>query len=37
MEPAESLEELRRKAAKFIQLEELREFKNQARTETGGD
>jgi len=34
MQPATSLDKLRKKAAKFMQLEELREFRNQARAET---
>jgi len=33
MQPATSLDELRKRAAKFMQLEELREFRNQARAE----
>jgi len=33
MQPATSLDELRKRAAKFMQLEELREFHNQARAE----
>ena len=37
MQPAVSLDELRRRAAKFMQLEELREFKNQARAEASGE
>jgi len=31
MQPADSLDELRKRAAKYMQLEELREFHNQAR------
>jgi len=37
MQPATSLDELRRQAAKFMQLEELREFRNQARAEASGE
>jgi len=37
MQPAASLDELRRRAAKFMQLEELREFRNQARAEASGE
>jgi len=37
MQPADSLEELRKRAAKYMQLEELREFRNQARAEAGGE
>jgi len=37
MQPAANLEELRRRAAKFMQLEELREFRNQARTKASGE
>jgi len=37
MQPAKNLEELRRRAAKFMQLEELREFRNQARAEVSGE
>ncbi|XP_068486851.1 uncharacterized protein [Phaseolus vulgaris] len=37
MQPADSLEELRKRAAKHMQLEELREFRNQARVEAGGE
>jgi len=37
MQPTTSLDELRRRAAKFMQLEELREFRNQARAETSGE
>ncbi|XP_068477276.1 uncharacterized protein [Phaseolus vulgaris] len=33
MQPATSLDELRKRTAKFMQLEELREFRNQARAE----
>jgi len=36
MQPAASLDELRRRAAKFMQLEELHEFRNQARAEASG-
>jgi len=35
MQPADSLDELRKRAAKYMQLEELREFHNQARAEAG--
>ena len=37
MQPATSLDELRRRATKFMQLEELREFRNQAQTEASGE
>ncbi|XP_068484963.1 uncharacterized protein [Phaseolus vulgaris] len=37
MQPADSLDELRKRAAKYMQLEELREFRNQARAEAGGE
>jgi len=37
MQPAANLDELRRRAAKFMQLEELREFHNQARVEASGE
>jgi len=37
MQPADSLDELRKKAAKYMQLEELREFRNEARAEAGGE
>jgi len=37
MEPAANLDELWHIATKFMQLEELREFRNQARVEAGGD
>jgi len=37
MQPAASLDELRKRAAKYMQLEELREFHNQARAETSGE
>jgi len=37
MQPAASLDELRRQATKFMQLEELREFRNQARAEASGE
>jgi len=37
MELAANLDELRWKATKFMQLEELREFKNQARVKAGDD
>jgi len=37
MQPADSLGELRKRAAKYMQLEELREFCNQARVEAGGE
>jgi len=36
MEPAASLNELTRRAAKFMQLEELREFRNQVGVEARG-
>jgi len=36
MQPADSLDELRKRAIKYMQLEELREFCNQARAEAGG-
>jgi len=35
--PTTNLYELRQRAAKFMRLKELREFKNQARAEAGGD
>jgi len=35
--PASDLDELRRRAAKFMQLEELREFQNQVRVEPQGE
>jgi len=37
MQPAPSLDELRRRFVKFMQLEEVREFRNQARAEASGD
>jgi len=37
MQLATSLDELRKRAAKFMQLEELREFRNQACTEDSGE
>ena len=37
MQPADSLDELRKRAAKYMQLEELWEFHNQARVEAGGE
>jgi len=37
MQPADSLYELRKRAAMYMQLEELREFRNQARAEAGGE
>jgi len=37
MQPADSLDELRKRAAKYMQLEELREFRNQARAEADGE
>ncbi|XP_068492279.1 uncharacterized protein [Phaseolus vulgaris] len=37
MQPADNLDELRKRAAKYMQLEELREFRNQARAEAGGE
>jgi len=37
MHPADSLDELRKRAAKYMQLEELREFRNQACAEAGGE
>ena len=37
MQPTASLDELRRRAAKFMQLEALREFRNQARTKTSSE
>jgi len=37
MQPAASLDELRRRTTMFIQLEELREFRNQARAEVSGE
>jgi len=33
MKSVDSLDELRKRAAKYMQLEELREFRNQARAE----
>jgi len=37
MQSAANLDELRKKAAKFMLLEELREFRNQARAEASGE
>jgi len=37
MEPATNFDELRQRTAKLMQLEELREFRNQAWAEAGGD
>jgi len=37
MQPTASLEELRNRAAKYMQLEELREFRNQACAEASGE
>jgi len=37
MQSADSLDELRKRAAKYMQLKELREFRNQARAEAGGE
>jgi len=37
MQPTDSLDELRKRAAKYMQLEELREFRNQARAEASKD
>jgi len=37
MQPTDSLDELRKRAAKYMQLEELREFCNQARAEAIGE
>jgi len=37
MQPADSLDDLRKRAAKYMQLEELREFRNQARFEASGE
>jgi len=37
MQPATCLDELRKRVAKFMQLEELREFRNQARAEASGE
>jgi len=37
MQPADSLDELRKRVAKYIQLEELREFRNHARAEASGE
>jgi len=37
MQPTDSQEELRKRAAKYMQLEELREFRNQARAEATGE
>jgi len=37
MQPADNLDELRKRAAKYKQLEKLREFRNQARAEASVD
>jgi len=37
MQPADNLDELRKRASKYMELEELREFRNQARAEAGGE
>ena len=37
MQPATSLNDLKRRATKFMQLEELREFRNNARAEASGE
>jgi len=37
MQPADSLDELRKRVAKYMQLEELQEFRNQARAEADGE
>jgi len=37
MQPADSLDELKKRAAKYMELEEIREFRNQARAEASGD
>ncbi|XP_068486801.1 uncharacterized protein [Phaseolus vulgaris] len=37
MQPVTNLDDLRRQAAKFMQLEELREFRNNARAEASGE
>jgi len=37
MQPATNLDDLRRRAAKFMQLEELREFRNNARAKASGE
>ena len=37
MQPTDSLDELRKRATKYMQLEELREFRNQAHAEAGGE
>ena len=37
MQPTDSLDELRKRATKYMQLEELRELRNQARAEAGGE
>jgi len=37
MQPTDSLDELRKRAAKYMQLEELREFRNQACAEASGE
>jgi len=37
MQPTTNLDDLRKRAAKFMQLEELREFCNQARAEASGE
>jgi len=36
MQPTTSLDELRRKSAKFMQLKQLRKLRNQARVEANG-
>ncbi|XP_068466503.1 uncharacterized protein [Phaseolus vulgaris] len=37
MQPVDSLDEMRKRAAKYMQLEELRDFRNQARAEASGE
>jgi len=37
MQPADNLDELRKRAAKYMQLEELREFRNQACADASGE
>jgi len=37
MQPTDCLDELRKRAAKYMQQEELREFRNQARVKAGGE
>lgn len=37
MQPIDSLDKLRKRVAKYMQLEELREFRNQARAEANGE